>query len=374
MNNIIKRITEYPIVVIFFAVCIVMLGGYLLLPEKDFSDMENRYLQKRPQVSLQGLLDGSFMDSFETYTNEQIPLRNMFVKCKAVLVQMTGSSENDGIAKGDDSYLFDKGTSVSDKMHKNISAIKTFTKEAGRDVYVAIAPTSIWVNADKLPKGMPVLDEASCSNELTQALKDISNAHMIHLYDALKAHKDEQLFYRTDHHWTTKGAGYAYEEIARNMGLEAMDIGRYEKHEAGDFRGTHYAKYKGAFVTPDSIEYYDVPIDALELEKQTVDSLFDESKLSGYDKYAAFMYGNDGKYTVRAEKGAGRSLVILKDSYANCLIPYLVMNYDTITVMDLRYFGGSVKEVLDAEPDADVLLLYNWTFMNDDNHFYKLTK
>jgi hypothetical protein len=230
------------------------------------------------------------------------------------------------------------------------------------------------VNADKLPKGMPVLDEASCSNELTQALKDISNAHMIHLYDALKAHKDEQLFYRTDHHWTTKGAGYAYEEIARNMGLEAMDIGRYEKHEAGDFRGTHYAKYKGAFVTPDSIEYYDVPIDALELEKQTVDSLIDESKLSGYDKYAAFMYGNDGKYTVRAEKGAGRSLIILKDSYANCLIPYLVMNYDTITVMDLRYFGGSVKEALDAEPDADVLLLYNWTFMNDDNHFYKLTK
>nr|MCR5830967.1 hypothetical protein [Lachnospiraceae bacterium] len=365
---------EYPMVAIFFAVCACMLGGYLLLPEKDFSDMENRYLQKRPQVSLQGLLDGSFMDSFETYTNEQIPLRNVFVKCKAVLAQMTGSSENDGIAKGDDSYLFDKGTSVSDKMHKNISAIKTFTKEAGRDVYVAIAPTSIWVNADKLPKGMPVLDEASCSNELTQALKDISNAHMIHLYDALKAHKDEQLFYRTDHHWTTKGAGYAYEEIARNMGLEVMDIGRYEKHEAGDFRGTHYAKYKGAFVTPDSIEYYDVPIDALELEKQTVDSLIDESKLSGYDKYAAFMYGNDGKYTVRAEKGAGRSLVMLKDSYANCLIPYLVMNYDTIKVMDLRYFGGSVKEVLDAEPDADILLLYNWTFMNDDNHFYKLTK
>ena len=334
--------------------------------------MENRYLQMRPQASASGLLDGTFMDSFETYTNEQIPLRNMFVKCKAVCVWLTGSSENDGIAKGDDSYLFDKVPSVSDKMHKNILAIKKFTENAGRDVYVAVAPTSTWINQDKLPKGMPVLDEMSCSNELTQALADVDNAHMIYLYDVLSEHKNEQLYYRTDHHWTTKGAGYAYEEIARQMGLEKMDISQYGKHVADDFLGTHYAKYKGIFVKPDSIEYYDVPIKELELEKKTVDNLIDESKLSGYDKDAAFMYGNDGQYVVRADKGAGRDLIILKDSYANCLIPYLVMNYDTITVMDLRYFGGKVPDVLAEHPDADVLLLYNWTFINDDNHFYKL--
>ena len=374
MKDIIQRIIEYPLVAIFFAVCVCMLGGYLVLPEKDFSDMENRFLQKRPNVSASGLLDGSFMDSFETYTNEQIPLRNMFVKCKAVIVQMTGSSENDGIAKGDDSYLFDKVPAVTDRMHKNISSIRNFAKDAGRDVYIAIAPTSVWVNADKLPTGMPVLDEASCSNELTLALADIPNAHMINLYDVLSAHKDEQLFYRTDHHWTTLGAGYAYEEISRCIGIDAGDITQYEKHVANDFRGTHYAKYKGAFVVPDTIEYYDVPIDGLELEDRTVNNLIDDSKLSGYDKYAAFMYGNDGKYTVRADKGAGRDLIILKDSYANCLIPYLVMNYDTVTVMDLRYFGGSVREELDRSPGADVLLLYNWTFANDDNHFYKLVK
>ena len=374
MKKTIRQITEYPLVTIFFAVCAVMLAAYLFLPEKDFSDMENRFLQKRPAVSFDGLLDGSFMDSFETYTNEQIPLRNMFVRCKAVFVQMTGSSENDGIAKGDDSYLFDKVTSVSDKMHKNIQAIRNFAKDAGRDVYIAVAPTSTWVNEEKLPAGMPVLDEASCAAELSGALEDIPNAHVIGLKEVLDAHKDEQLYYRTDHHWTTKGAGYAYEEIARCMGLDKEDITQYEKHVAGDFRGTHYAKYKGAFVVPDSIEYYDVPVEKLELEDRTVNDLIDVSKLSGYDKYAAFMYGNDGKYTVNSDKGAGRSLIILKDSYANCLIPYLVMNYDTITVMDLRYFGGSVKEELLGAPEADVLLLYNWTFMNDDNHFYKLTK
>nr|MCR5672939.1 hypothetical protein [Lachnospiraceae bacterium] len=128
------------------------------------------------------------------------------------------------------------------------------------------------------------------------------------------------------------------------------------------------------FVRPDTIEYYDVPIDELRLQDKSVSNLMDTDKLKGYDKYAAFMYGNDGRYEVSANKGAGRRLILLKDSYANCLIPYLVMNYDKITVMDLRYFGGSVLDELEEDPGADVLLMYNWTFVNDDNHFYKLVK
>ena len=372
MKNRMKHIIEYPMVVIFAIACIGMLAGYIMLPQHEFSDMENRYLQLRPKMTLSSLADGSFMDSFETYSNEQIPLRSFLVKCKAAIVYLTGSSENDGIAKGRQGYLFDKVTSTNNQMHKNIVAIKNFAGSTDRDVYIAGAPTSTWVNADKLPKGMPVLDEESCSNDLTTALQDVPNAHFIYLYDKLHGHRDEQLYYRTDHHWTTRGAGYAYEKIADEMGLKWQDITQYEKHEAGDFRGTHYAKYKGIGVVPDTIEYYDVPIDELALEKRTVHNLYDTEKLEGYDKYAMFMYGNDPKYEVRADKGLGRDLIVLKDSYANCLIPYLVMNYDSITVMDLRYFGGSVGEVLESKPDADILLMYNWTFINDDNHFYKL--
>ncbi len=369
-----KKITEYPMILIFAAVCVCMLAGYIVLPQNDFSDMENRFLQKRPAISVSSLADGSFMEAFETYTNEQIPLRNVFVKFKAVCVWLTGSSENDGIAKGDDGYLFDKTLATTDKVGKNIAAIKNFAVSTDRDVYIAIAPTSVWVNADRLPKGMPVLDEVTCSNDLTSALKDTENAHITYLYDTLCDHDDEQMFYRTDHHWTTAGAGYAYKEIAKQMGFEARDITQYPKHEVGGFYGTHYAKYKGILVEPDTLVYYDVPIKGLELQDRLVDNLIDEEKLAGYDKYAAFMYGNDGRYVVHANSDKGRDLVILKDSYANCLIPYLAMNFDDITVIDLRYFGGSVAEELAACPDADILLMYNWTFMNEDNHFYKLVK
>ncbi len=374
MGKLWKNIIEYPMTVIFFAVCFGMLVCYIVLPQHDFSDMENRYLQKRPEVTVSSLADGSFMDSFETYTNEQIAGRNILVKCKAFTVWLTGSSENDGIAKGADGYLFDKVTSQSANLHKNISAIREFAKKAGRPVYIAIAPTSTWINEERLPKGMPVLDEAACADELLSGLADTENAHIIDLYDALLEHRDEQLYYRTDHHWTTRAAGYAYDRIARDMGLESGRIDRFERHVADGFLGTHYAKYKGIRMQPDEIEYYDVPVGSYELEDKTVLDLIDTDKLSGYDKYAAFMYGNGGRRVVSADKGAGRDLIIFKDSYANCLIPYLVMNYDNITVVDLRYFGGNVSDELEAAPSADVLLLYNWTFVNEDNHFYKLVQ
>ena len=367
----IRSLTKYPIIIIFFVICTITLLGYVLRAQDDFSEMENRYLTKRPHITAQSLTDGSYMDSFETYTNEQIPLRNMLVKCKAVFVWLTGSSENDGIAKGADGYLFDK-VMAYDKVQRNIKAVGNFAKSCGRDMYVAVAPTSTWINAEKLPTGMPVLDESACRDMLARELENVENAHFIDLYEVLAAHRDEELFYRTDHHWTTKGAGYAYKEIASAMGLEAEDITSYEKHEAGGFYGTHYAKYKGIFIEPDTIEYYDVPIKELVLEKRTVNDLIDKDKLKGYDKYAAFMYGNDGIYTVDTGAGNGRELYILKDSYANCLIPYLVMNYDKITVIDLRYFGGSVGDKLSEAESADVLLMYNWSFINEDNHFYKM--
>ena len=374
MKRSVKDITKYPMIIVFAAVCICMFALYLVLPQKDFSDMENRFLQKRPKITASSLADGSFMDAFETYTNEQIPFRNMFVRSKAVMVWLTMSSENDGIAKGDDQYLFDKVPAKSDRISKNIAAIKNLAASSGRDIYIAIAPTSTWINENRLPTGMPVLDERSCADDLERELAGYENAHIVDLYDALAEHAGEQIFYRTDHHWTTKGAGYAYECLAEHMGFEAKDISQYQKHEIPGFYGTHFAKYKGIFVPGDTLEYYDVPIKGLELEGRMVDNLIDEEKLAGYDKYAAFMYGNDGRYVVHADKGAGRDLIILKDSYANCLIPYLVMDYDNITVIDPRYFGGSVADELAADPDADVLPMYNWTFVNEDNHFFKLAK
>ena len=388
MNNkkIFSKLIEYPLVSIFFALIIGFFAAYLIKPDSQFSEMENRTLMGRPQFSMSRLLDGTFMTDFETYCNEQIPFRNAFVRGKAVLEQAKFSSENDGIAKGGDGYLFDKTLGCGTHLSQNISAITNFAKEASaknREVFITVAPTSVWINEDKLPCGMPVLDEELCSDLLDKSLaaSDISaDIHNVKLYDELMQHHDEALYYKTDHHWTTKAAGYAYAKIMEEMGLEPQNIEAFEMHEVGDFYGTSYAKYKGVGIGPDTITYYDVPIEELKLEKGSVNTLYDCDKFDTYDKYAAFMYGNDGFYEVKTgahsaeNRENGADLIILKDSYANCLIPYLAMNFNDIMVVDLRYFGGSLSQIIDDNANAKILLMYNWSFVNEDNHFYKLVK
>lgn len=385
---------EYPLTVLVSAFMVLMLLGYIFGPQHEFSDVENRYLQLRPAISLAGLKDGSFMENFDTYTDEQIPLRSMLVKVKTLVDTVVLKGENHGIAKGKEGYLFDKSTDDLSTFEQNLSIIDKFIKNSDRKVYVAFAPTSVAVNADRLPLGMPVLDEQQMDEDVRLIMSVNSNAIYVNLYDAMMNHKDEDIYYRTDHHWKVRGAYYAYEKLCEAMSdapqIKAVNLDEIAAHSANDFYGTFYAKYQAPGIKGDTIEYIDVPNVEYETTDGTYNSIYDESKLEIYDKYAMFMYGNFGRATVKMDGASDgeasddgtdtrssqdeKVLVIFKDSYANSLIPFLTYHYDRIEIADLRYLGGSAQELLQEYPEADVLMLYNYSFLNEDKHFYKLLK
>jgi len=370
-----ESIKKYPLLIGMTVMIFAMLLGYIFEKQTDFSDMENRFLAKKPSASAETLADGSFMTDFETYTNEQIPLRNQLVKAKSLVQVLIGRCENNSIAKGKDGYLFDKTLKVDDQYAKNVDIITEFIWNSGRKVTVAVAPTSTGINSDKLPNGMPVLDEKQMNEYLLDALSSCDNAGAVDLFGTFEEYSSEDLYYKTDHHWKTMTAYYAYCDICKSLDITPVDVTSVDLLTANDFYGTFYAKYKGVNVTPDTIEYLNVPIDSYETEDGTFDSLLDFDKLKTYDKYAMFMHGNFGKSVVNSSNaGDGKSLIVFKDSYANCLIPFLAMNYDTIIVVDLRYLGESAKAILEDNPNADILMLYNYSFINDDKHFYKLLK
>lgn len=364
---------EYILAVLFFGISLAGLAGYIFLPEHDFSQMENRYLANRPQISTSGLLNGTYMSDFETYTKEQLPLRDELVRLKALCEMALAKCENNDIVRGKNGFLFEKTLTTSSQLNKNISAIKEFIKNSDRDVFVAIAPTSDCIYNECVPYGMPVLNEELLQERLCSELGVYENSRVINLYDELEQHKDEQLYYRTDHHWTTKGAYYAYKTLGAQMGYDVVGYGDYGINSVDDFYGTYYAKYKGTGIEPDMIEYPCVEVDEYVYEDTVYDSLYDYDKLDEYDKYAFFMRGNPSCATIKsAQVHNGKSIVVIKNSYANCLLPYLSCSYEYITIIDLRYYGGSVSEVINESIDAAVLLLYDWSFMNSDNHFYKL--
>lgn len=373
LKRFITNTIKYPLVSVFAMFVVTFFASYLLIPQKDYSEAENRYLQIRPSVSVDSIIDGSYMNDFEEYTLSQLPIRDMFVRLKAGISQCLGLRENKGIVLGKNGQLVAKNMSVDSRLHKNIDLIAEFARSTDQNIYVAVAPTVEYVLEDELPAGMPYLDEKECERELDKKTKGLHNLEKVDITSSLLEHKDEYLYYKTDHHWTTEGAYLAYIQIAKALGKEPIDIEKLQKHEINGFYGTYFSKFKGFGIEPDTILYYDIPVGQLYCDEKQYESLYDISKADAYDKYSLFMRGNYGisKVTSSSVKD-GSQLVVFKDSYANCLIPFLSSNYETIVVIDLRYFGENVADLLKEYKKADVLMLYNWLFLNEDNHFYKL--
>ncbi len=387
----IRQLLQYKFTLIISALILAICVAYVFRSESVFSESENRYLAGRPGMTLSGLADGSFMEAFELYVKEQLPARDGLIRLKALAEQAQLKNENNGIIRGRDGYLFEKLIRTNSQLDRNEAAIVRFVKDTDREVNICIIPNSFEIMTDKLPKAFPNISEEERISDLYDKLSGMKNVHTINMYDGLKAHKDEYIYYRTDHHWTTFGAYYGYLRLCDEMGLEPVDIGSLEsiKKEADGFFGTFYSKYRGAGIKPDILTYYDIAVKGYRAGAQVHDSIYDTAKLDTYDKYAMFMYGNEGLSLVDSadditdaagNKGGiygktprRKELVVFKDSYANCLIPYLTYDYDRLIVVDLRYYPDPVSGLLKEHPDADILLIYNFMHYNEDNHFYRLT-
>ena len=374
----IKEIGKYKFTVIMAVVMLAICIAYVFRSEPVFSVSENRYLSGRPKMTLSGLADGSFMDAFELYVKEQLPLRDALIKLKAVCSEGQFKNENNGIIRGKDGYLFEKLISTDPQLYKNEAAISNFVKETDRNINVCIIPNSFEIMTDKVPAGFPNISEEKEINAFYEKLGAFPNVKTIDMYKTLRSHKDEYIYYRTDHHWTTQGAYHGYRKLCDEMGLKGMDINDISdlKRETGDFYGTFYSKYKGTGIAPDVLTYYDIKVKGYRAGDEDHDSLYDLDKLNIYDKYAMFMYGNEGLSVVESEvteDNKDKELIIFKDSYSNCLIPFLTYDHEKIYVVDLRFYKDPVSDLLEAHKGADVLLLYNFSHFNEDNHFYRLT-
>ena len=285
--------------------------------------------------------------------------------------------ENNGIIRGENGQLFEKLLSYNRNLQRNEDIVYSFIEKTDRRIYFGLIPNSFEIQSGRLPRGVPNVSEKDKIDEFCLRLSSLENCETVDIYDALKQSSGESLYYNTDHHWTTEGAALAYERLCASLGLDPVNTGELEKNSVEGFYGTYYAKYKGIGIKPDRIDYYETPrLSYVNLSDNAEhDGLYDMAKADTYDKYGLFMYGNPGEALIEVEGGnTGKSLILLKDSYSNCLIPFLTYNYDRIRIVDLRYFGGSLAQLLDNDKEADVLLLYNFMHFSEDSNYYRLMR
>ena len=274
---------------------------------------------------------------------------------------------------GEDGCLYEKPEKLGEAAWTSLYAIREF---AGRHlelpVYLMLVPDAAGVKPEELPPFAPVEDQERQLEEIGAYLGDA--VRQIPVYEALREHRDEYLYYRTDHHWTTLGAWYAYQEAAGAMGLEAAaDEGTEPPlYPVSDsFEGT-LASVSGYRAEPDTISVYwpdsqpDLVVSYVQEQEESA-SLYASQKLKTRDQYGMFLNGNHPLVRIRTMAESSRRLLLVKDSYANCFVPYLTSQFQEIVLVDPRYYYGNLESLLEEEGFTDVLFLYNLnTFLADD--------
>lgn len=352
-----------------------------VLPQRERSDRENRVLETRPELTAENILSGSYQEQYEEYLNDQMPLRDGWVRMAVGLERLAGRLDVNGVYFGKDGFLLEK-SSPSDfdraQVEENAEHLSGFLNDAadrfgaGR-VCCLLLPDKAAAMPDKLPKGAD--DVSKEERETAEMVRRQLNEPGVlpDVIGELRRRRDEYIFYRTDHHWTTLGAYYAYRVWAEATGHEAGEIEDYERERIfDDFYGTTYNKAP-AKVPADCVELFhseaehgiQVRVDG---GKTVSDSLyFLEEATRGFNRYDVFFGGNTALVQVSTKAETGRSLLVVKDSFANCFVPFLIGDYERIVLVDFRYGKENVYELLDRyDGITDVLVIYNTTsFMQD---------
>ena len=233
-----------------------------------------------------------------------------------------------------------------------------------------LVPTATKVLEDKLPKYAPNDDELTYIDKVFSGLN--YNIVKINPYEALHENKDEYIYYKTDHHWTSKGAYIAYKVMCEKLGLTPKSIEDFDVINVTDsFYGSLSSKIGTKGKDVDSIDVYvpkdsDIIVNYVEEQKKST-SLFNSEALDKKDKYEVFTGGNHPFINIKTLGDPNKKLLIIKDSYANCFLPFLTSHYGEINVVDLRYFYDDLDKLIKNKEITDVLFLYNSNTFNSDD-------
>ncbi len=358
---------KFNVILNVAVICVILLTftiADLLHEDRLFSSMENRVLASKPEISKEGLLDGSFMQKYDTYVTDQFVGRDKWIRIKTVADICLQKNEINGVYLGKDGYLIEQHLEEDYPQELVEQKLALLEKLVERwDAKVMLVPTADNILTRKLPAYAEVYDERVL---LEQAADSVGEEHMIDVYDILSAHQDEEIYYRTDHHWTSRGAGYGYQAWAASAGeIPVIDSVDSTETVSQNFLGTLHSKINLP-VEPDTIERFPItgtlPVQITYDLQQESGSFYEESYLETKNQYGYFLDDNHAFIEIDTGCANGRTLFVIKDSYANCMIPLLAFHYEKIYVVDLRYMNSKLFPFMESyEPESgmDVLVLYN---------------
>ena len=353
-----------------------------LVPDRGFSQKENRVLASRPAISVSQLTSGKFADGYETYVNDQFFLRDWWITLRATAQRILGNTEENGVFLGKNGYLMEDFTAPSqERLNRTVNAMTDFAaRHSDLPQYALIAPNAVNILSDKLPALAAATDQNPYLNATAAALEK-AGVTFVDVRDTLSQHKDDGIYYHTDHHWTTQGAYFAYMQLAKVLGIDSSSISYDKLPVSMSFQGTLSAKSGFRASEKEEMDVFlprddSVPSSVVNYvdEQKKSASFYDTEKLETRDKYALFFGGNHAQIKISTPTETDNTLLVLKDSYANSFIPFLAQHYRKIIMIDPRYYFGDLEQLMQVENVQEILYLYNAnTFFTDTSLELALT-
>ncbi len=370
-----RKVQEQLVGIIFILILFLFLIINVIVPDREKSVQENRMLATKPKFRLSSLISGDYDEKFEAYMDDQFVGRDMWRKLKVTVDRIGGSRLENGVYIGTNGQLLEQ-IEVADENHlaANIKAIKSFSESQSKiPVRMMLVPDAANVLNHSLPSLAKPEDQTQMFSMVRKDLGD--SVEWIDVSTELNKHKTEKIYYKTDHHWTTLGAFYAFQAAAPSLGIEGDLSGKYVSYAVSDsFNGMLASKSGVNLGEKEQIDIYvpteedtDLIVDYVDEGKRST-SLYDSSKLKEKDQYTVFLGGNSSLLDIRTVSTSTKRLLLVKDSFANSFIPFLTPYYREIVVVDPRYYSGTINDLMDSYRISEVLFLYSGnTFFKDNN-------
>lgn len=363
-----SKIGKYIPAVVFLIFIYGMALWFLFSPKTDYSSSEKRYLQKFPDTNVEKVLSGEFGSEFETFFADQFPQRNTWVGINAYTTLAEGNNGASGVYNCKNGYLINKPVSTDNNLDKNVGAVVDFAKTIDAPTTVMLVPSTGYIVDDVLPT---FHDKYNDDEDISRISSTLSK-DKIGFVDLRERFKSEykngsQLYYKTDHHWTTKGAYTGYQELCKALGVTPIDDSTLKKDSYPDFYGTTYSSSGFWLTPPDNIEIWSNPNNSSKnisvkitegANIKTSGSMYFTDHLKEDDKYPVFIDGNHALTEITNTKAKNGTILLIKDSFSHSLAPFLAENYSKVVLVDLRYYKESVSDLVSAYNPEQVVVLY----------------
>jgi hypothetical protein len=416
-----KKINAYAMTIVFTTVLAVFGVISLIGPKQKYSPVDNRDLSVNPPFSWKSVFSGFYLHAIDSVYSDNFPMRDALVTGANYIKAHRGyhpptigfyktQGVEQQIPDGVDTALTaldsipldsaDKGPSETsggvviydgramelfggnNKLAKLFAAcINKYQEELNgkATIYVAAVPSSIAFYPPTEYRKMA----ASEKNNIDQIYSNLNpGIKTVNAYDEIAAHRSQYIYFGTDHHWTGLGAYYAYVAYCKSAGLTPIALESMTYKVKRKYFGSLYFLTKDERLrnNPDSVEYWMVPGKHTTLRygansvKGTAGSLYAEGA-SGGNSYGVFLGGDNPLMRIDNDYNKnGRKCVIIKNSYGNPFATYFTANYETVFVIDYRYYKGSLLDLINDNKINDVIFVNGVFSANTSWHIQMMTK